>query len=147
LSWLSRRELTEQQIRQRLARRGTDPDTIEHTAERLRGVRAIDDARVAAAYARTASAIKGRGRNRIARELAQMGIEHDAARDALDAVVSPDVEQERLDKALARKVRGVDLDDRSQRQKVVAGLMRQGFDLDAIRLALRRLAASGTDDD
>lgn len=138
LIWLGRRELTERQIRQRLARLGTDPDAIDTAVERLRAVQALDDARVASAYARTASQVKGRGRHRIARELSALGVNDDLAKATLDATSSADEERERLERALQRKARGADLDDHAQQRKVIASLMRQGFDLDGIRAALRR---------
>ena len=137
LLWLGRRELTERQIRQRLARLGTAPDHIDSAIERLRAVRALDDARVASAYARTAAHVKGRGRHRIARELSALGVGDALVKATLEAS-SPDEERQRLERALQRKARSLDLDDRAQQRKVIAALMRQGFDLDGIRAALRR---------
>ncbi len=137
LLWLGRRELTERQIRQRLARLGTGPDQVDSTIERLRATRALDDARVASAYARTAAQVKGRGRNRIARELSALGVGDALVKTTLDAV-PPDEERERLERALQRKARSADLDDPAQQRKVIAALMRQGFDFEGIRAALRR---------
>ena len=53
---------------------------------RLREERAIDDTRVAEAIARTATAIKRRGKLRVRREIEQAGIAPTVAREALDAV-------------------------------------------------------------
>ena len=137
LRWLGRRELTERQVRQRLARLGTLPDAIDAAVERLRAVKAIDDARVAAAYVRTASQVKGRGRSRIARELSAMGLGDGRVKEALETASSPDEERARLERALGRKARGLDLDDPAQRRKVIASLMRQGFEFEGIRAALK----------
>ena len=67
LKMLARRELSEAQVRQRLARRGHDPESIDAAVARLKGERAIDDARVAEAIARTETAAKRRGRLRVSR--------------------------------------------------------------------------------
>ena len=52
---LGRRELSEAQVRQRLARRGHEPDSVDAAVARLRQERAIDDTRVAEAIVRTQS--------------------------------------------------------------------------------------------
>ena len=44
---LARRELSEAQLRQRLARRQHDPDAIEEALTRLKAERSLDDERVA----------------------------------------------------------------------------------------------------
>ena len=61
LKLLARRELSEAQVRQRLARKGhTEPD-IDQAVARLVADRSIDDARVAEAIARTETAVRKRG--------------------------------------------------------------------------------------
>ena len=52
-------------VRQRLARKGHAPEAIDAAVERLRSEHAIDDARTAAAIARTESSLRGRGRVRV----------------------------------------------------------------------------------
>src|SRR5436190_24387744 len=49
---LARRELSEAQVRQRLARRGHEPGAIDEAVAKLREERALDDVRVAEAIAR-----------------------------------------------------------------------------------------------
>jgi regulatory protein len=53
LRMLARRELSEAQVRERLARRGYAVNDIDAAIHRLKDQRAIDDARVAEAIART----------------------------------------------------------------------------------------------
>ena len=60
LRMLARRELSEAQVRQRLARKEHPAEEIDAAIDRLRADRAIDDSRVAEAIARTATAIKRR---------------------------------------------------------------------------------------
>ena len=54
LKLLATRELAEAQLRARLSRRHFEPDDVEAAVSRLRSERALDDARTAGAYARTA---------------------------------------------------------------------------------------------
>src|SRR4029450_8028818 len=71
---LSRRELSEAQIRQRLGRRGHSEAAIESAVARLREARAIDNVRVAEAIARNQIATKRRGRRRAEQQIRQAGI-------------------------------------------------------------------------
>ena len=56
LRMLARRELSEAQVRQRLARRGESQESIDEAIARLKSDRSIDDERVAGAIARTQAA-------------------------------------------------------------------------------------------
>ena len=62
---LARRELSEAQLRQRLARREHSAGDIEAAVARLRDERAIDDARAAEAIARTETGLRHRGKARM----------------------------------------------------------------------------------
>src|SRR5262245_1864617 len=88
LRMLARRELSEAQIRQRLARRGYEEADIDAAVERLKAERAIDDARVAGAIARSETALKRRGKRRISRKIAQAGIAPAVARRAIEDTLS-----------------------------------------------------------
>ena len=69
LKMLARGELSEIQVRQRLARRGHDPETIDGAVTRLKDDRAIDDTRVAETIVRTQTTVKHRGKMRVLRQL------------------------------------------------------------------------------
>ena len=84
LKMLARRELSESQIRQRLARRGHAQEEIDAAIERLKAERAIDDSRVAGAIARTETSVKRRGKRRVTQQIEQAGISRTAARQAVD---------------------------------------------------------------
>ena len=73
LKLLARRELSVEGVRARLEDRGYSPDDIAEALARLLESGALDDRRVARAYARTAAHVKGRGRLRINQELLHMG--------------------------------------------------------------------------
>src|SRR6185437_8639159 len=83
LHLLGRRDLSVRQLRQRLLDREHAPEDVERAIALLLDNRALDDARVAGAYVRTALKVKGRGRLRIRRELQAMGIDEDVAGAAL----------------------------------------------------------------
>src|ERR1043166_5536618 len=80
LRMLGRRELSEAQIRQRLARKGHQQDAIDAAVDRLRAERAIDDARVAEAIAHTETTVRRHGRLRVRRQIEQAGISPETAR-------------------------------------------------------------------
>src|ERR1700730_9502564 len=69
LKMLGRRELSEAQVRQRLARKGHEPDAVDAAIERLRAERAIDDVRVAEAIAHAETTVHRRGKLRVRREI------------------------------------------------------------------------------
>jgi len=64
---LGRRELSVKQLRERLLDRDHSPEDVDRAIALLLENRALDDARVAAAFVRTALKVKGRGRLRIRR--------------------------------------------------------------------------------
>ncbi|HTU99576.1 MAG TPA: regulatory protein RecX [Luteitalea sp.] len=138
LAALSRRELTERQLRDRLARRQCDPDEIDAAIDRLRREQVLDDTRAARAFARTEARIKRRGPQRIRRTLETMGLDRAAARDATAEGFEEQSVAATLEAALDRRLRGTISDDRHA-QRLVAYLVRQGFDLgDAIAAVRRR---------
>jgi SOS response regulatory protein OraA/RecX len=65
LKMLARRELSVVGVRARLQDRGFQADEIDRAIARLLENGALDDRRVARAYARTAATVKGRGRLRV----------------------------------------------------------------------------------
>ena len=140
LTLLSARELSEAQVRTRLARRQIDPDDIEAAVTRLRQDGTLNDRRVALAAARLESAVRGRGRSRVLQKVRQLGIAPGVAEEAVDEVFGEVDESALLARALERRLRGrapADLDDKA-RARIVRGLAAQGFAFDAILKALGR---------
>ncbi len=137
LAALGRRELTSRQLRDRLRRRGCDADAIDAALARLQREGALDDARAARAFARTEVVVRRRGPGRIRRALEAMGVQGDAARDAVAAGFAEQSVDDVLEAALARRARGP-IADPAQARRLVAYLVRQGFDLDAAVTAVRR---------
>jgi regulatory protein len=145
LSALSRRELTEQQLRLRLSRRGCAAEDIDAAVDRLKRERVLDDERAARAFARTEAHVKHRGPLRIRRALETMGVDAPTARTATDEGFEDRPVAEALETALRRKLRGPVIDDRHA-QRLVAYLIRQGFDLSASVAAVRRSRTATGDD-
>jgi regulatory protein len=136
---LARRELSEAQVRQRLARKQFDGDAIEAAIARLKEERALDDVRVAEAIARTQTAIKKRGRVRVRQHLQQAGISGSTARQVLDEVFSGLDGEALIGAALDRRLRaGRLIADDQEFARLYRYLLAQGFDADAVREALSR---------
>ncbi len=141
LTLLARRELSESQVRARLRRREFDDGEIDDALQRLREEKAVDDARVARAYARTEANIRQRGRDRILRVLHTMGIAPSTARTAVDEVFAEVDEGALLEQALQRRVRhGADVTNRQTLARLHRYLVGQGFEPGQVMELLRRRA-------
>ena len=145
LKLLARRELSVADLRARLVDREHSTDDIEAAIDRLLESGALDDRRVARAYARTASKIKGRGRLRVVRELQAMGIARDIVAEAVGDVFGDLDERAMIDRAVHKKLRGGRKPSTVQeRARIYQFLMRQGFTPAAVSAALRRLGGGTT---
>jgi regulatory protein len=138
LKMLARRELSEAQVRQRLARRGHEPDAIDAAMARLREERAIDDARVAEAIARTESSVRRRGKLRVKRRIESAGISSATARRAVDEVYGSIDADALLEASLAKRLRGrAAIADDREFQRLYRYLVGQGFESDRVVRALK----------
>ena len=148
LKLLARRELSVEGVRARLRDREYPEPDITAAIDRLLETGALDDARVARAYARTAATVKGRGRLRVARELQAMGIERQVAAEALADVFGELDERTLINRAVQKKLRGRrTLKNAAERARLFQYLMRQGFSPAAVTHALRALGGRGEDED
>src|SRR5689334_11352904 len=127
LQMLGRRELSIRQLRERLLARDHPPEDVDRAIALLVEQRALDDTRVAAAYARTALKVKGRGRLRIRRELQQMGIDGEVASAALAEVFGDVDERSLVNEAIRKKLRGKKIATPAEYARVFQHLVRQGF--------------------
>jgi len=134
---LARRELSERQVRQRLARKGHDENAIDDAIARLRAERAIDDARVAEAIARTETAARHRGKVRVRMAIERAGIARDTAKSAVDGVFDTIDDDALIEASLRKRLRGRDtIDDDREFQRLYRYLASQGFESDRIVKAL-----------
>jgi regulatory protein len=137
LKMLARRELSEAQIRQRLARKAHAAGDIEAAIARLRDERAIDDARVAEAIARTETSIRRRGKLRVRMQIERAGIAKGVARHAIDEVFGAIDDDALMEASLNKRLRGrTAVSDERELQRLYRYLVAQGFESDR---ALRRL--------
>ena len=137
LKLLARRELSEQQVRQRLARKGHDQNAIDDAVARLRQERAIDDARVADAIARTETSTKRHGKLRVRMQIERAGIARETAKSAVDEAFEAIDDAALIEASLAKRLRGREtIEDDREFQRLYRYLMAQGFESDRIMKAL-----------
>jgi regulatory protein len=146
---LARRELTAQQLREKLLAAGGRALDVDQVLARLADEGALDDRRAARAYAHRAFRQRKRARGRIREELERLGVAPDIARETVDEVCAADVERRRLDLAVVHALRRTHREERTiLARRLIASLTRQGFDLDDVTRALARagIDASELDD-
>ena len=140
--YLSRRQRTVAEVRKHLEAKEIDPATVEATVAELLEQRYLDDAQYAAVFAGDRRNLDGWGAERIARKLAQLGVEREHVAAAL---AGQDAESE-LDAAveLLRRRFRVPPETERDRERALGVLVRKGYELevayDAVR-ALGRAAA------
>jgi regulatory protein len=144
LQLLGRRELSVRQLRERLLDRDHARDDVELAINRLLENHSLDDARVAAAYVRTAMKVKGRGRLRIRRELQEMGIDGDVAAAALSDAFADADERAMVAQALQKKLRGKKIATAADYARAYQFLMRQGFTPATVTAVLRGQRRGGS---
>lgn len=140
LAWLGQRELSRQQVRDRLVRRGLDGDAASALVDELTERGLLDDERVARAAARRETAIKGRGPARTRATLKALGLPAAVIDTAVDAALDDIDADTLLERALARRLRGQPAGrlDPAATRRIVAALVRQGFSPGAVFARLRR---------
>lgn len=149
LRLLALRELSEAQVRQRLAKRDHSPEDIDAAIDRLKAERALDDRRVAGAIARRETSFRKRGRRRVELALAKAGVDRDVARRALDEHFEQTDRTALIEEALARRLRGQSaIKDDAEFRRLYRYLAGQGFEADEILRTLhpRRRRGSGSED-
>jgi regulatory protein len=139
LKMLARRELSEAQVRQRLARRDHDSDLIDQAVGRLKEDRAIDDQRVAEAIARSETSVRKRGKLRVKRKIESAGIGAATARRVVDEVFGALDADGLLEAALAKRLRhGKAIADDREFNRLYRYLIGQGFEADRVLARLRK---------
>ena len=142
LRMLARRELSEKQVRQRLARKEFDPTEIDDAIAQLLGDRSLDDRRVAEAIARSETSIRKRGKLRVKRKIESAGIRPTIAKHAVDEVFNALDADALLEAALAKRRRhGKPVDDR-EFSRLYRYLIGQGFEADRVITLLKTIKSS-----
>lgn len=135
---LARRELSEKQVRQRLARKEFDENAIDEAIARLVEERAIDDTRVAEAIARSETSVRKRGKLRVKRKIESAGIRPTIAKQAVDEVFGGLDADALLESALSKRLkRGQSIADEREFNRLYRYLVGQGFEPDRVLELLR----------
>jgi regulatory protein len=138
LKLLSRRELTESELRERLLRKELPPAEVDEAVSRLRADGTLNDRRAAVAIARTHALVKARGRLRIERELKARGLDAETVRLALDDVFAELSEPELLERALRKRLRSGRITDQTQFRQLYSYLLRLGFPRESVVALLKK---------
>jgi regulatory protein len=140
LRWLTARELSEAQVRNRLEQRGYTIAAILPAIQRLKDERTLDDVRAATAVARTEAKVRRHGPRRVMGKLIAMRIDRDLAKEVVRDLFGESDEEELLEATLERKLRGKPerLKDPAERRKILSYLVRQGFSASAASGLMRK---------
>jgi regulatory protein len=125
LGLLVRREHSRKELGRKLLAKGVEREDLDLALEKLRRQDFQNDARFAAALARSRSS-SGYGPARIRAELAQHGLARDEIAAALDACETDWHDAAR--QLAQRRYGGKDLSDPTLRRKAVDFLLRRGFE-------------------
>ncbi|MGH9736569.1 MAG: regulatory protein RecX [Candidatus Acidiferrales bacterium] len=137
---LMRRAHSIYEMKEYLARRAEDKDSIPEVIARLREQNYLDDAKFALDYARQHAQSRGQGRYRIARELRGRGVPDEHIDAALDAVFADTDEAALVRKRLTRHLKGGHgALDRRKIASLYRSLLRAGFSTDMIRAELGKI--------
>jgi len=139
LKMLGRRELSERQVRQRLARKGYEDEDINAAVERLKQDSSLDDERAARAMAHAETSLKKRGQLRVKQRLQAAGISPAVAQRAIQETFESIDADALLTSALQKRLRGREhIADEAEFQRLYRYLVGQGFEPDRILALLRR---------
>lgn len=131
---LSRRALTEAELRQRLERRSDQEMLIQHVLERVRELGYQNDAAVAESEGRR----RGVGEYRIRQRLKQRGLDEELIQETLEAR-DPEAEEQDAREGLARRLGGF-ARKKNPKGSAYAWLTRRGYSSDLIRRLLDEVA-------
>lgn len=131
LDLLARRARSEWEVRDYLKRKDYEPDVIEKTVNRLANAGYIDDAKFAEAWINNRRLLKATSKRKLQMELRQKRVADEVIAIALEADETD--EQNILKELVAKKRQQSRYQDD---QKLIAYLMRQGFNYDDVKSAM-----------
>ncbi len=130
----SSRMLSKKELRQRLERKGAEPDEAANLADRMEELGAVNDGVYAGVIVRHYAAM-GYGCGRVRQELYRRGIPKELWDDALSEL--PDA-SDAIEKFIRSKLKNKPL-DRDMSRKLASALQRRGFSWNEIRPVLNRM--------
>ena len=126
------------EMRERLLERALEP-IVDRVIERLVELRYLNDEQFATSYAASRLAVKPLGRSRLRRDLQKRKVSSEIAEEAMNEAYGETGEEASIDRAIAKRLRTRGKPtSREESQKLLAHLIRQGFNFD---LALRKIRA------
>ncbi len=142
-AFLNRRERTEAEVRQRLARDEVEASVIDEAVSTLQEQRYLDDDRYARLFVQDRRELDGWGVERIRRTLSERGIDSETIERTV--VDERDAELERALTLLRRRFPDPPR-DRRERDRALGVMLRKGYDsevaVDALRAYARRYAGA-----
>ena len=147
LRYLARREYGEQELAERLLRRGAEPAVVEETLMRLREQGYLCEARFAASRVRQRRDFNRRGRSAIRAELYSLGVDTAVVEQALQEEFDAEAEKQLLTSLAEAAAAGlIRLPDAQARQRRLQSLQRRwlahGFPPGDVYEAIRAVAAA-----
>lgn len=137
ISLLACRARTEKEIVDALRQNAYPEQTIARVMARLHEEGYVNDAAFAEQWV-NARTVKGMGARRIRQELRLKGVSQEEIDNALNSTDKNDLLETAV-KMAEKAARGKTLSDSSDRQKVIAALVRRGYDFSTAKAALQRL--------
>lgn len=132
---IARRPHSEREIRRRLAQRRVEPALADETIERLKQLKAIDDAGFARTYTETRDRTSPRAGRLVVAELRAHGVDATTATDAASEVDDAEAAH-RFAQRRARSLASLEYE--AFRARLAGQLQRRGFAWETIRVTLDR---------
>ena len=133
---LTRRDLSEREVRTWLSVRDVPENDIEEWVERMHRLGYVDDLRMATHLVDKLVARGGKGRGVIVQKLTERGIDRATASEAVSHLDDDSQQQQATELAVARASRMGNLTDEAARRRLHGFLARRGFSSTVIREAV-----------
>ena len=138
VAFLAVRSYSVAELKQRLRRKGFSATAIDETIAKLKGLRFLDDRRLAEQYASSLARNRAFGRFRVERELKARRLDPRQIEPALNVAFEENDEKALLERALDKKIQGLRFPvTRARLASLYASLRRRGFRIDDIIKAVR----------
>lgn len=124
---ISRRGLTEKEVRERVIGRDGDAEQAEAVLERMRELRYVDDERIAEEMVHRLSDGRGKSRAVVAREMAARGIDREIIDAALEGISAEHELSQAVTLALKRSAQLRGVDDVVFERRLTGYLARRGY--------------------
>jgi regulatory protein len=133
---LTRRDMSEREVRTWLSSRDVPENDVEEWVERMQRLGYVDDLRMATHLVDKLVARGGKGRGVIVQKLTERGIDRSTASEAVSHLDDDSQQQQATELAVARASRMGTLTDEAARRRLHGFLARRGFSSTVIREAV-----------